>query len=454
MPDLDPAEDPALISRLDELRTAGVRLVIGTLVNAAGLTHAKSVPVDHLDVFGRAGLGAAPVWDVFGVDGGIAVTDSITAVGDRRLRLDLDALRVVDDGRAWGPTDVFEQDGTPASGCPRGVLRGIERRLADADLEARVGHELEFTLVGPDGSALEGEAWIPYGLTGLLDRAAFLDDVVTAGARAGLVLEQLHGEYGAHQFEVSLPPAGPVAAADQVVAAKIIIGLAARRHGVRASFSPAPFPGSVGNGAHQHLSLRRSGTPVFAGGTGPYGITAVGGAAIGGLLAGLTELQGLLTGSVLSGARLVPGGWSGAFAGWGPENREAAVRFVAGGPAHPYGPNVEVKPIDPSASVYVSSAGVLGLCLDGIERSAELPAELAGDPSRMSAEQRAAAGVPVLSADPAAIIDRLERSGLARRLLGDAVVDATVAVRRAEQQRFADQEITEVARRLRLAWSI
>ncbi len=180
----------------------------------------------------------------------------------------------------------------------------------------------------------------------------------------------------------------------------------------------------------------------------------MGGAAIGGLLAGLAELQGLLTGSVLSGARLVPGGWSGAFAGWGLENREAAVRFVAGGPADPYGPNVEVKPIDPSACVYLSSAGVLGLCLDGIERSAELPAELAGDPSRMSAEQLAAAGVPVLSADPAAIIDRLERSGLARRLLGDAVVDATVAVRRAEQQRFADQEITEVARRLRLAWSI
>ena len=41
-----------------------------------------------------------------------------------------------------------------------------------------------------------------------------------------------------------------------------------------------------------------------------------------------------------------PGFWSGAYVCWGTENREAAVRFIAGGPANPHNGNVEVKVVD------------------------------------------------------------------------------------------------------------
>ena len=312
----------------------------------------------------------------------------------------------------------------------------------------------EFFLVAPDGSALENAPWVPYGATGLLDRSEFLDDLLSALDRAGIPMEQIHAEYGRNQFEFSLPPASPVQAADTVVLAKIIVGIAARAHGMQASFSPLPFHGAVGNGAHQHLSLHRNDVPLFSGGSGPHGISAEGGAAIGGIIAGLPDIQGFLTGSVLSGSRLAPGTWSGAYLCWGLENREASVRFLNEGASNPHGANVEVKIVDPSANVYLATASILALALDGIRGGRTLPAEVPDDPGRLSDDERDRANVRLLANSPAAIIDTLDTSRLARGLLGEAIVDATVAVRRYEQRIAADLPPDERAERFRLAWSI
>ena len=73
----------------------------------------------------------------------------------------------------------------------------------------------------------------------------------------------------------------------------------------------------------------------------------------------------MLCGSILSGLRMQPGHWSGAYVCWGTENREAAVRFLVGGASNPLGANVEVKVIDPSANPYFATATILGLALDG-----------------------------------------------------------------------------------------
>ncbi|MBC7596424.1 MAG: glutamine synthetase [Kineosporiaceae bacterium] len=447
-------DETALNLKISELQNKGVRIVIGSMINASGIAMAKSVPVARLGAFSRSGMGTAPVWDVFTIDGGIALTDKITPVGDRRLRIDLEALRALSGGRAWAPTSIFTQDGLPASTCTRGLLKRIEDQLAEKNLTALVGHELEFVLVNPDGRALDESYWTPYGLSGLLDRAAFVDDLVIEMAAAGISLEQVHAEYGCSQFEFSLPPASPVESADSVILAKIIVGIVARKYNLRASFSPSPFPGSVGSGAHQHFSLARNGSPIFAGGSNVHGITDDGGAAIGGIIAGLPDVQGFLTGSIVSGLRLAPGAWSGAFACWGLENREASVRFLAGGPSNPHGANIEVKIIDPSANVYLASAAVLALALDGITSGRSAPAEIVGDPGALSEEERNEAGVKILSGDPKTIIDALDTSRLARQLLGDDIVDITVAVRRHEQVTFAGENIEALADKFRLAWSI
>ncbi|WP_104137751.1 glutamine synthetase family protein [Arthrobacter sp. ZGTC131] len=448
------ADESAVVRAQRELQDAGVRTVIGTVVNASGVTLAKSVPLARLGIFHHSGMGAAPVWHVFAIDGGIAFTDTITPVGDMRLKIDIAGLRVLPGGRAWAPANLFEQDGAASPACARGILADVEGRLDAAGYRALVGHELEFFLVSPDGSALENTPWVPYGATGLLDRSELLEDLLSAMNQAGLPIEQIHAEYGRNQFEFSLPPASPVHAADTAVFAKVIVGIVARAHGMQASFSPLPFAGAVGNGAHQHLSLQTNGMSLFSGGSGPHGISHEGGAAIGGIIEGLPDIQGFLTGSVLSGSRLAPGTWSGAYLCWGLENREASVRFLNEGESNPHGPNVEVKIIDPSANVYLASAAILALALDGIRSGRELPGEIPGDPARLSEDERHRANVRLLSDSPAAIIDTLDKSRLARGLLGDAIVDATVAVRRYEQRTSAELAPDALAERFRLAWSI
>ncbi|MBC7764003.1 MAG: glutamine synthetase, partial [Candidatus Saccharibacteria bacterium] len=73
-------DETALNLKISELVGDGVHIVIGSMVNASGITLAKSVPVARLGAFCQSGMGAAPVWDVFTIDGGIAFTESISAV--------------------------------------------------------------------------------------------------------------------------------------------------------------------------------------------------------------------------------------------------------------------------------------------------------------------------------------------------------------------------------------
>jgi glutamine synthetase len=430
-------------------------VVIGTIVNPAGLTLAKVVPASEAAKFADPGLGASPTWHGFAIDrAGIAFTDAISVVGDERIRIDRHALRIIEDGLAWAPASFFDQDGNPVPACTRGTLARAESRLEQAGLRALVGHEIEFLLVGETGERLPGRLWAQYGIAGVLEHEGFVRDVIAAMAAAGVAVEQFHPEYGVNQFEMSLAPDSPVAAADQLVLARLVLGRVARRYGLRVSLSPVPFAGSVGSGAHQHFSLLRDDTPLFSGGHGPHGLTGEGAAAIGGVLCGLPEAQLVFAGSIVSGMRMRPGNWAGAYTCWGTENREAAVRFLPATHGNPHGANAEVKVIDPSADPYLASAAILGLALDGIEQRAALPPEVTVDPATLSDDARAAAGAVRLSHHQSDVIAAMDSSHRLRRILGDPVVDAVVAVRRYEHETYANLAAEEVADKFRMAWSL
>src|SRR5215207_8641826 len=454
-PVISRAAKPLAAAAIAQLESDGVATLIGTVVNPAGLMHAKTVPLRRMGTFADPGLGASPVWHVFAIDqAGIVFGDAIGVVGDQRIRIDLSALRILGDGLAWAPGAFFNQDGSPDPYCSRAALQRVQERLTEAGIDTVVGHEMEFVLVDSDGGRLPSRLWAQYGLAGVLEFEGFVRDVTDAATASGAAIEQFHPEYGVNQFEISLAPLSPVAAADQMVLMRIIIGRVARQYGLRVSLSPVPFAGSVGSGSHQHFSMIRGETPLFSGGPGVGGMTPEGESAVAGVLAGLPEAQGVLCGSILSGLRMQPGHWSGAYVCWGTENREAAVRFLIGGPSNPRGANVEVKVIDPSANPYLATAAILGLALDGIERSLPLPPETTVDPATLTDEQRKQAGIKLLASRQTESLDALDRSALVRGILGDESVDAVVAVRRYEEQNFGGLSPDELAEKFRLAWSV
>ncbi len=108
------AAKPLAAAAIAQLESDGVATLIGTVVNAAGLTHAKTIPLRKMGAFADPGLGASPVWHVFTIDQtGIAFGDALGVVGDQRIRIDLGALRILGDGLAWAPGAFFDQDGQP-----------------------------------------------------------------------------------------------------------------------------------------------------------------------------------------------------------------------------------------------------------------------------------------------------------------------------------------------------
>ena len=436
-----------LSTDVEELRAGGVALVAGSITDLAGVTRAKYVPLRRLESFQRSGMGVSPSWSVFCVDSGIAFTENIGVDGDLRIRIDPADLRVIDDGIAWAPGDLTNQDGTADALCTRSLLASVESALRAKGLTALVGAELEATMLSPDVGHATNEPWSPYGVRTSLDRSAFLVDLAAAAERAQLPVEQIHTEYGHDQIEVSLAPDTPVAAVDTVAATRMVIGRVAARHGLRISFSPVPFEGEAGNGAHLHMSLADDDGPLFSGGQGPHGMRTAGESAIAGVLQTLPDLLGVYAGSVLSAARLKPGNWAGAAQCWGLENREAAVRFVAATPGTPHGANVELKLIDPSANPYLAAVSLLGSALNGIERGLDLPAEVPKDPSK------GAQPPTMLQTDQQSVIKALETSPVAAQLLTPAVIEGLVAVRRYEIATFGDRPLAETAKALRLAWS-
>jgi glutamine synthetase len=216
---------------------------------------------------------------------------------------------------------------------------------------------------------------------------------------------------------------------------------------MRVSFSPIPFAGEAGNGAHLHLSLADADGPVFSGGSGPRGLTDAGAAAIAGVLDTLPELIGVYAGSTLSARRLVPGNWAGAALCWGLENREAAVRLVAAGAGSPHGANIELKVVDPSANPYLAVAAFLGSARRGVERGLPLPDEVSVNPAESGRD------LLQLPVHQSAALEALAGSEVARDLLGAPVVDGVLAVRQHEMATYSALPLAETAEALRLAWS-
>ena len=105
------AAKPLAAAAIAQLESDGVATLIGTVVNPAGLTHAKTIPLRKMGAFADPGLGASPVWHVFAIDQtGIVFGEATGVVGDQRIRIDLGALRILGDGLAWAPGAFFDQE--------------------------------------------------------------------------------------------------------------------------------------------------------------------------------------------------------------------------------------------------------------------------------------------------------------------------------------------------------
>jgi glutamine synthetase len=438
------------------LAARGVRVVAVTIVDNAGVARAKAVPIEGFEPAARWGVGLSPIFDV------ATVTDAFTRspdvggpVGDLRLIPDPSALRILaaQEGWATAPGDQYTQEGEVFGCCQRSFLRRMVDAARSRGLELRCGCELEWFLGDErDGSFVPAHLGPGYGFAVLAELSDYLRELVRCFGDSGVELGQVHPEYAAGQLEISLPVSDPVDAADLNVFARQMIRAAALCNGWRASFAPVVIAEQVGNGGHVHFGLLEDGRNLLAGGGGPHGMTEVGESFLAGVLAQLPALMAIGAPSAASYLRLRPSVWAGAYACWGLENREAAMRFITGmSGSRQAAANCEVKCFDQSANPYLAIGSVIAAGLDGIERKLELPPETTEDPGSLSTQELAAVGAGRLPSSLEQSISAFERSEVIGSAMGEMLFGAVLAVRRAELEAFreTDREAILAAHRWR-----
>ncbi|WP_207939096.1 glutamine synthetase family protein [Actinomadura darangshiensis] len=445
-PGLDGRERDRLGARAAEaarrLDREGIVAVALTWVDVSGITRTKTVPVERLEHAAAWGVGMSPVFDVFLLDDSIVSGGYIGGpTGDLRLHPALDRLvpMAALPGWAHAPALRYAQDGTAHPLDTRALLRRETDRLAERGWAVKAAFEIEWAVSDGGGDAFSPACKGPaYGMTRVTELAGYLRDVLKALKATGVKVVQLHPEYAAGQYEVSVAAEDPVGAADTAVLVRETIRAVTMEHGMAASFSPKVEADSVGNGAHVHLSLWRENAAdgaanAMAGGPGPYGMTAAGEAFTAGILRRLPALLAVGAPSVASYLRLIPSHWAGAYACWGLENREAALRFVTGAEGeHATAANLEVKCLDAAANPYLLLAALLAAGRDGLGADLKLPEPCDVDPAGLAEEERAARGIAPLPASLAESVAAFEADAVLREALGEAVTDTVSAVRRGE----------------------
>jgi glutamine synthetase len=429
-----------------ELAEAGVVGVTIAWVDNNGIPRSRTVPVARLGEVAERGVGITALFAVFDSHDGISFGHEglSTPSGDVRLLPVPGRVTALagQPGFAWAPGRQLSADGSPWPYDQRSVLEAQVARADELGLELQMGYELEF-FVGHESDELlpahHGPAYSPHALLEVDEFAAQLLRDLTAN---GLEIGQLHAEYGLAQLELSLIASDPVSAADNQLLARQTIRAAARSRGLRVSFAPLVTPDGVGNGWHIHSSVWRDGENLLAGDGRPR---PEGAGYVAGLLRDLPAIAALAAPSVPSLARLRPGYFASAYAFWGVENREAALRYVPSttllGDSHA---NIELKPSDASGNPYLTLAALIAAGISGIEEQVSLPEPVDQDPGGWTDEQRERNGIVRLPATPLEQEEALLGSRRIRDALGEPLVGAFLATRRADAAWAQDRTPEEV----------
>jgi glutamine synthetase len=446
--------------RARELAEAGVDAVILAMVDNAGVTRVKTVPVRRFAEAVRFGIGLSTVFSVFLVDDDITSAPGVEGPsGDMRLMPDPEATTPLAAMPGWAlsPVDQHTQEGEVWPACSRSFLKRQVGALAGRGLELRGALEMEFFLgrrgdlpagLGEEPEPVPAHTGPGYSADVLTRHQRFGLDLIRSLESQGTGVQQFHPEYSTGQFEVSVPHGDALQAADTNLVVRQTIRAVARAHGLDASFAPVVFPDLVGNGCHLHFSLwDRDGRNLFTGGGSEQGLTREAEAFSAGVLAHLPALVAVTAPCAASYLRLQPHKWAGAFAAWGRENREAALRFITGMVgSREAAANMELKPVDAAGNPYLVLGSVIAAGLDGLERDLSLPRPTTDDPSEIPADRWEEMGIRPLPRSLREAIGELEGSAMLRRGMGDLLYGSFLATRRGELKAFEGLEPEAVVR--------
>ena len=361
---------------------------------------------------------------------------------DQYLYPDLDSFTILSWYEQQGKVarlicDVYNPDGSPFVGDPRGALKRVLQKAQNMGYSFNVGPECEFFLFEMDK---DGK---PTTQTG--DEAGYFDlgpidhgdytrrEICLALEHLGFEIEASHHECAGGQHEIDFKYADALKAADNIITFKQTVKKIAYANRLHATFMPKPIYGIAGSGMHTNMSLFKDGKNVFYDPNGVYGLSKEAYNFIGGLLTHVKGMTAITNPLVNSYKRLVPGYEAPCYLAWSASNRSALVRIPA---ARGQSTRCELRSPDPSCNPYLALAVCLAAGLDGIERDLTPPPEITENIFAMTPAARAANGIEDLPNSLEAALNAMKADEVIVNTLGPHIFSQYIAGKEKEWNEY------------------
>ena len=381
---------------------------------------------------------------VVGWDSNDQLYDNVTYTGWHTGYPDAQARVLPETGRLLPfengiPFFLCELSGPAEHICPRGVLRRVLERANRLGFEASAAFEYEFFVFNetPDSVRAKGyrdlkpltPGFFGYSVLRSSVHAELYEDLLSTCRVMDMALEGLHTETGPGVLEAAITVDDALRAADKAILFKTFTKVLAQRRGLMATFMAKWSNNWPGQSGHIHVSLRdRAGKSVFHQEGMPQAMSPAMRHFIGGQQRLMPAWLAMVSSTINSYSRLVPGFWAPTSATWGIENRTTALRAIPGSPASQ---RVEYRIAAADANPYIALSAALASGLWGIENTIE-PLE----PVKGNAYEQAAPPELALPGTLWEAAQQLKASKEARSIFGDAFVDHYAATREWEEREF------------------
>ena len=323
--------------------------------------------------------------------------------------------------------------------CPRGILRNVLRRAADMGYEAYAGFEYEYFVFDETPESIRAKNYrdlkpMAPGFFGysVIRNSVHSDhylETLDLCEKMRFQLEGLHEETGPGVMEAAIAVDQAVEAADKAALFKTFIKIHAQRRQRMATFMAKWSKDWPGQRGHIHVSLKnKSGKAVFHDPKGAHGMSRLHQQFVAGQQALMPEMLSMVSSTINSFTRLVPGFWAPTEATWGVENRTCALRVI---PGSEKSQRVEYRIAAADANPYLALAAALASGLYGIEHKLELGSPIQGNAYEMKHPKKLSLPATLWEA-----AQRLKASKASREWFGDAFVDHYAATREWEERQF------------------
>ncbi|KRM90169.1 glutamine synthetase family protein [Liquorilactobacillus cacaonum] len=433
-----------------------IKLIEFVYVDYNGIARGKTITVKKLGNHLTSGIGITRA--MFGMNSHDQLQDimGMTAVGEVRLIPDLSTLTLVPSVKQVATVmcnhyktsrEIYEAD-------PRWLLQNVLKKYENLGLKTIGTYENEFIYFKQNNEkefeVIDEHPCFAMNATDIFYE--MLPDILETLEDSGIDAEQYYPEAGFGQHELSMAPTDLLSAADNEMRFKRVLQTIAKQRDLLVTFAPKPILKTEGNGGHIHLSLWniKDEKNALYDANDEMKLSQLGKYFVGGLLKHIKAVVALTCPTVNSYQRLQPGEWSSAYATYGQDNREAAVRIPSTyWDNQENSMNIELKASDASANPYLAIAGILIAGLDGIENKIEPGQPVDVDPAALSDKQRENMGIVQLPTTLSEAIEELVNDQYFKKEIPNKLLEAYYKVKKSEvklYEGFAPAKIAEMHR--------